>query len=194
MTLNESKPKPRQTGRNKDWLNVHVVGDEKPQSIDWKVGEMLCTQSKLVFSLNMKGSLMLAKEKEIENLVENEVFQVVPNENQACFSSRWVITEKLNCDREKMIKTRQVAKGYEEDSSNMRTDSPTCSRECFRLLFIVVSCMGWQIHSIDITAAFLQGNELKREIFLRPPPDVCSKEFVWSLKRCIYGLNDAPRA
>ena len=58
----------------------------------------------------------------------------------------------------------------------MRTGSPTCSRECFRLHFTVVSCMGWQIHSIDITAAFLQGNELEREIFLRPPPDVSSKE------------------
>ena len=66
-----------------------------------------------------------------------------------------------------MIKARLVAKGYEEDSSNMRTDSPTCSRECLRLPFTVVSCMGWQIHSIDITAAFLQGHKFEREIFLR---------------------------
>ena len=26
---------PKRTGRNKDWLNVHVVEDEKPQSINW---------------------------------------------------------------------------------------------------------------------------------------------------------------
>ena len=80
-----------------------------------------------------------------------------------------------------MMKACLVAKGYEEDSSNMRTDSPTCSHECFQLLFTVVSCMGY--HSIDITTAFLQGNELEHEIFLSPTPDVCSKEFVWSLKR-----------
>ena len=54
--------------------------------------------------------------------------------------------------------------------------------------------MDWQIHSIDITVAFLQGNGLEHEIVLRPPPDVCFKEFVWSLKRRIYRLNDAPRA
>ena len=135
-----------------------------------------------------------ANEKEIESLVENKVFQVVPNENQVCISSHWEKLEKLNCDEKKMMKVRLVAKGYEDDSSNMRTDSPTCSRECFQLLFTVVSCMGLKIHSTDITAAFLQGNELECEIFLRPPPDVCSKEFVWSLKCYIYGLNDAQRA
>ena len=95
-----------------------------------------------------------AKEKEIENLFENKVFQVVPNKNQVCVSSHWVITEKLNCDGKKMMKAHLVAKGYKENSSNMRTDLPICSRECFQLLFTVVSCMGWQIHSINITAAF----------------------------------------
>ena len=54
--------------------------------------------------------------------------------------------------------------------------------------------MGWHIQSTDIIAAFLQGNELEREIFPRPPPDVCSKEFVWSLKCYIYGLNNASSA
>ena len=63
------------------------------------------------------------------------------------------------------MKAHLFAKGYEEDSINMRTDSPTCSRECFRLLFTVVSCVGWQIHSTDITAAFLHRNELECEIF-----------------------------
>ena len=76
----------------------------------------------------------------------------------------------------------------------MRMDLPICSRERFRLLFTVVSYMGWQIHSIDVTTASLQGNELEREIFRRPQLDVCSKELVWSLRYCIYGLNDAPCA
>ena len=66
-----------------------------------------------------------AKEKEIENLVENKVFQVVPNENQVCISSCCVITEKLKCHGKKMMKVCLVAKGYEEDSINMRMSSPT---------------------------------------------------------------------
>ena len=54
--------------------------------------------------------------------------------------------------------------------------------------------MAWTLQSIDITAAFLQGGQLLREVFLRPPQDVCPRTEVWRLKRCIYGLNDAPRS
>ena len=31
-------------------------------------------------------------------------------------------------------------------------------------------------------------------MFLRPPRDVCPEDKVWHLRRCIYGLNDAPRS
>ena len=54
--------------------------------------------------------------------------------------------------------------------------------------------MKWKLHSIDITAAFLQGGPIKRQVFLKPPSDVCSSDIIWLLKRCIYGLNDAPRS
>lgn len=40
--------------------------------------------------------------------------------------------------------------------------------------------MTWELQSTDITAAFLQGVPLEREVFLRPPPDVCSKSSVAS--------------
>ena len=35
---------------------------------------------------------------------------------------------------------------------------------------------------------------MKREVYLRPPGDVCSRNLLWKLKCCIYGLNDAPRS
>ena len=54
--------------------------------------------------------------------------------------------------------------------------------------------MSWDLQSLDFTSAFLQGEEIQRKIFLRPPRDVCGRAEVWALKKCIYGLNDAPRS
>ena len=53
---------------------------------------------------------------------------------------------------------------------------------------------GFAIQSLDISAAFLQGDPLVRDVFLKMPSDVCNDSKLWKLKRCIYGLNDAPRA
>ena len=108
-------------------------------------------------------------------------------------SCKWVFTEKFVNER-KVLKARLVARGFEEDSSNLHTDSPTCSRQSMRLVFLTAASNKWEIKSLDIKAAFLQGDKMERDVFLRPPVDVCPENEVWKLKRCIYGLNDAPRA
>ena len=41
---------------------------------------------------------------------------------------------------------------------------------------------------------FLQGFEIDRVMHMRPPPGVEEEGYIWRLKRCPYGLNDAPRA
>ena len=139
--------------------------------IDWSHAESwrnaLHTEQVALLSEHdeLSQEIIDAKEKEIGNLIENKVFQVVPNENQVCISSCCVITEKLYCDGKKVMEAHLVAKGYEEDSNNIRMDSPTCSCECFQLLFTVVSCMGWQIHPIDITAAFYKEMSLTMKFF-----------------------------
>ena len=57
----------------------------------------------------------------------------------------------------------------------------------------IAASRSWDINAIDISSAFLQGDVLQRDIYLRPPLDACDQNRVWRLKRCIYGLNDAPR-
>ena len=132
-----------------------------------------------------------AKAKEIDNLVSNKVFEVVPYSNQRTISSRWVIAERFKKGN-RITKARLVARGFEEDSSKYRKDSPTCCRESLRLVFLAAVLKSWRLESIDITAAFLQGGSLEREVYLRPPSDVCSADKVWRLQRYIYGMNDAP--
>ena len=77
--------------------------------------------------------------------------------------------------------------------ADKKIDSPTCSRQGLRLVLTTASSMDWEINSMDISAAFLQGNELTRPVFIQPPPELHEEGKIWKLKRCLYGLSDAPR-
>ena len=124
--------------------------------------------------------------------MDNDVIESVEDEGQRYRTVRWVITEKVKGGIT-YIKARLVVRGFEENTSGLKKDSPTCSREAIRILITIASAMGWECHSIDIKSAYLQGNTIQRKIFLKPP-----KEFdegkLWRLKKTVYGLCDAARA
>ena len=132
---------PKQTGKYGKWVNVHVMGEEEPRSIDWSQvhnwRNVLYPENVVMMTQDEELAQVVvdAKEKEIKNLIENDVFESVQNENQPTISSRWIITEKFK-DGKKIVKACLVARGFEEDLSNFTKDSPTCSRECLRLLFL----------------------------------------------------------
>lgn len=44
---------------------------------------------------------------------------------------------------------------------------------------------------MDFKSAFLQGMELSRDIYIRPPPEAGVDNVLWKLKKCVYGLADA---
>lgn len=200
------KKQPKQKGQYGNWLNIRDLetGDERSLNwehvVDWRIrteNELPDDNHDTVLMTSddsdKPDELRQAKKKELSNLVENDVFDCVPYENQSVISSRWVITEK-HIDGHRKIKARLVARGYEEDVSDLNIDSPTCTKESLRLLFAVSMSFGWQVQAIDISAAFLQGEPISREVYLKPPKDACESGYVWRLKRCIYGLNDAPRS
>ena len=45
--------------------------------------------------------------------------------------------------------------------------------------------------SIDISAALLQADDLKRNVYIEPPKDIKEDRIVWRLKNPLHGLNDA---
>ena len=190
---------PKRTGKNKDWFNTFQEGDEKPSSVDGKQvsyrEKVVCLESVLLVrdQKQMSQEIVEAKEKELKNMIENDVFERVPFYGQATVSCKWVFTEKF-VNEKKVVKAHLVAKGFEEDSSDLRTDSPTCSKQSMHLVFLTAASNKLEIKSLDIKAAFLQGDKIEIDVFLRPPGYVCPENEVWKLKRCIYGLNDAPRA
>ena len=114
---------------------------------------------------------MAAKLKEMSNLEKNDVFQWVNNTGQKAVSTKWVITEKFNEDGSKRLEARLMARGFEEKLIGYKTDSPTCSRQALRLVFVVASTKSWEIQSLDITSAFLQGNVISRNVYVSPPKE-----------------------
>ena len=191
---------PKRGGKNGNWVNVHINGNDDPSSVNWddveewrEVDDVDEEIVLLTRSEELSQEVVDAKEKEILNLIENDVFDEVNDVGQSCVSSKWVVTKKVK-EEKTTVKARLVARGFEEKSNNTRTDSPTCSRQSLRMAFVIASTMNWKIQSLDITSAFLQGNGIERNVFLKPPPEANCQGRVWKLKRCIYGLNDAPRA
>ena len=164
-----------------NWINMDTVADLKiiPESEERVV----------MFSSN---EACLAKDKEMDNWLDNDVFEEVDDIGQERISSRWVVTEKVKCG-ETVTKARLVARGFEEDTMCIRKDSPTCSKESVRIVLSVTISFGWQIHSVDVKAAYLQGDTINRDLYLKPPPEYDNGK-LWRLKKTVYGLCDAARA
>ena len=136
-----------------------------------------------------------AKKAELQNLLNFQTFEEVEDIGQRTIQSRWVLTEKQAHDgQKKKIKGRLVAKGFQEEFKP-QSDSPTILRDSLKTVLTVAANEGHHIASLDITGAFLQGEKLDREVFVKPPPDVLKEKpgFIWKLNKCLYGLNDASR-
>ena len=102
-----------------------------------------------------------------------------------------MLTEK-SINGEQEVKARLVARGYEEQQLT-QIDSPTCTKEVFRLVVTILASKGWKIHSLDIKSAFLQGKKIERDVYITSPKGIKLEGFVWKLNTCVYGLNDASK-
>ena len=73
-------------------------------------------------------------------------------------------------------------------------DSPTCSKEVLRVSLTIFLSQSWSLNSIDIKSAFLQGKEINRQVYLKPPKNFAREGKVWLLKKIVYGLSDASKS
>ena len=105
---------------------------------------------------------------------------------------RLAMVEKWSClSQSPPFHISLCARGFQE-LQDFRTDSPTCSRESVRIAFAIIASNGWTINSIDVKTAFLQGKSIERTVFIHPPKEAKTNK-IWQLRKCIYGLADAPR-
>ena len=140
-----------------------------------------------------------AKEEELAKLRKFGAFVDVKesdlNESERANMIRctWNIVYKGK-EGEGYYKARLCARG-DSETQEFRTDSPTANKSSLRLGLALASSMGWKIHSLDFTSAFIQGQDIDRDVILIPPPEYRKQHpgIVWKVIKRIYGLRDAPR-
>jgi Reverse transcriptase (RNA-dependent DNA polymerase) len=110
-------------------------------------------------------------------------------------STRWVLTVKTREDGTRRFKARLVARGFEDrERENVTRDSPTASTSSQRLVLQALVERQWRPTSWDFETAFLQGNLIQRDVYLRPPSGYGAAGVCWRLCKPVYGLVSAPKA
>ena len=119
------------------------------------------------------------------------MFEEVEDNGQRCLSMRRIITEKIKQGK-RVVKACLIVRGFEEDTCSIQKDSP-CAKESISIRLSIMSSLGWSCHNIDISATFLQGDVLGREVYVLPAPEFYIGN-IWKLKKTICGLSDAATA
>ena len=122
-------------------------------------------------------------------------------EGHSIIPSKWVDTNK-NEHKEGQVgyepkyKSRLVSCGNYEDSSGLRSDSPTSDSETHNVVAAFAACHGVSIHSADVTSAYFQAKPLDRVLLMRQPrgglPGV-PDDALLLVRLPIYGLCDSGR-
>ena len=86
-------------------------------------------------------------------------------------------------------RARLVARGFQE-TMKPQSDSPTLSKESFKILMAVAANSNFKLASVDIRAAFLQLRMLERVVFMMSPPDIRKEGVIWRLKKPFYKLDN----
>ncbi|CAI7795311.1 unnamed protein product [Closterium sp. NIES-54] len=121
----------------------------------------------------------------------------VPPPGANIVSGMWIFRVKRPPGSPPAFKARYVARGFSQRQGVdfFQTFSPTPKMTTLRVLLHVAAQRDYELHSLDLSTAFLQGS-LHEEIWLRRPPGFTGSfppGNEWSLRRPVYGLSQAPR-
>ena len=215
-SLARDRPRRENAGkRSESKTRDNVYGDEPPAKVDARTdpdGTQREDQALLMFLMasqyktgipNSHKEAMKspeaekwrdAEKAEYDSLLENKTWVLVPRpKDRHVVSNRWVYDIK----HDGRYKARLVAKGFTQvwGEDYHETFSPVARFESIRYLLAHAALEDWDIESMDVKTAFLNG-DLDEEIYMEQPEGwiVPGKEdHVCLLKKAIYGLKQASR-
>ena len=139
-------------------------------------------------------SVRLAMKNELDKYRAFNAYEEVPDVGQESIPIRWVVTKQSDSGKNQPIKARLCIRGdLEKGKELLRSDSPTAGKETLKIALSIAANEGFDIKSIDIKSAYLQGHDLKRDIFVKPPVEAEVPGKLWKLKKAAYGILDGGR-
>ena len=144
-------------------------------------------------NLHYQPACIQAKEKELQNWEDFGVYEEVQDEGQKTLGTNWVMVMKI-IDGKEVPKGRLCVRGdLEEDVDLVRRDSPTVNKTNIKLFYLMAMHKKWRIKTADVKAAFLQGSDLDRKVYLKPPKKRRIPGVIWKMIKRAYGFVDASR-
>ena len=190
------------TGKNKYWWNVEVLETGNSKSVNTENLEVLERvvnhveieeeiEEVLVVliprHLHNQPECIEAKEKELENWDNFGTYEEVEDVGQKTLNTNWVLVKKADG-----VKARLCVRGDQErDKEHIRTDSLTVHKTNVKLFYLIATINKWKIKTADVKAAFLQGADLDRDVYVRPPKERRVPGVVWKMVKRAYGFVDA---
>ena len=193
-------------GKYESWWNIKNLetGHEQAEDLDTKlfveriVSDGVTNQENVVYVVQIpryrhhEKACKDAKLKEIASWDDFEVYEEAVDDGQTRLDTHWVLTEK-QVKGKLIIKARLTIRGDQEETENIRSDSPTVRKGNIKVFAAVAAKERWEICTSDVTSAFLQGAKLERDVFVLPPKERRVPGILWKLRKPVYGLVDAPR-
>uniref|UniRef100_A0AAV1VF38 Reverse transcriptase Ty1/copia-type domain-containing protein n=1 Tax=Peronospora matthiolae TaxID=2874970 RepID=A0AAV1VF38_9STRA len=140
-----------------------------------------------------------ACDSEMESLRKTKTWDLVPlPKGRKAIGNRWVFRVKENQAGEvERFKARLVAKGFFQKRGIDYDEifAPVAKFTSIRILFSLAAKFSLSVHQMDVKTAFLNGL-LDEDIYMVQPDghvDGDHPDFVFQLKRSLYGLKQSPR-
>ena len=135
-----------------------------------------------------------AMAKEIAKYASFKAFEEVSDDGQDSLPVKWVVSRHDLDGKNQPLKARLCIRGdLEKEKEMVRSDSPTVGKDTLKMALSIAANEGFTVKSGDIKSAYLQGLDLQRQIYVKPPPEagLCGK--LWLLKKAAYGISDGGR-
>ena len=156
------------TGKNKHWFNIQEKASKENKSVNLEqIQWVLINDDDTVNLVTRQNNddTTTVKLVELQKLSQFHTYDEVKDCGQQTLSTRWVITNK-----EGQTKARLVVSGFEEEFT-MPRDSLTVGKGTMRIFLAIASIQKWTAKTTDTKSAFLQGRELRRDVYIKPPKE-----------------------